>query len=332
MRVVLVCGGTATARIEGLSAAGASAELTAHTPAADPEIVVYGRPVCAPIVPVSPEGCPTPAVVTRAVRELVGFDVLVLDTGLPKPTAAPTVRLGDKPGRDIRKREPVPTAERLFETARELGHTLPDDEVMIGETIPGGTTTALAVLRALGEPFETSSSRRSNPLDRKRAVATDAFAASDLDPGGAADDPIAAVRFVGDPVLAVVAGFVAGAVETKTTVILAGGTQLIAATALLRHAGIDEPLTLTTTPFIADDPTADLHDGADSLGIDIVVTDPEFDRTEHVAMERYQLGEAKEGVCMGGALYLADRAEVSMATVRERIVEVYERVVSEHGP
>jgi uncharacterized protein (TIGR00303 family) len=332
VRVVLICGGTKTARIEGLSAAGASAELTAHTPAADAEIVAYGRPVCAPVMPVSPTGCPTPAVVTRAVRELVGFDVLVLDAGLSEPTAAPTLCLGDEPGRDVRKSEPVPAAGQLFKTARELGEMLPDDELLIGETIPGGTTTALAVLRALGEPFETSSSHRLNPLGRKHAVVEDALAASDLDSGDTAGDPIAAVRFAGDPVLAVVAGLVAGAHETGTTVTLAGGTQLIAAMALLRHAEIDGPVTLATTPFIADDSTVDLRDGTDALEIDLVVTDPNFDRTEHVAMERYQQGEAKEGVCMGGALHLADREGVSMAAVRERIVEVYERVVDEHEP
>lgn len=40
----------------------------AHTPSADAEILVSGRPVRAPVVPVSPTGCPTSDVVTRAVR------------------------------------------------------------------------------------------------------------------------------------------------------------------------------------------------------------------------------------------------------------------------
>lgn len=40
-------------------------------------------------------------------------------------------------------------------------------------------------------------------------------------------------------------------------------------------------------------------------------------------------GEAKEGVGMGGALALADEANVSMSAVREKIATVYDRFVGE---
>ncbi|MUW15878.1 TIGR00303 family protein, partial [Halorubrum sp. CBA1125] len=64
--LVVVAGTTATAAIDGISAAGADPTLRAHTPSADLEIVADGRPAPSSPVPVSPAGCPTPAVVTRA--------------------------------------------------------------------------------------------------------------------------------------------------------------------------------------------------------------------------------------------------------------------------
>jgi len=72
-----------------------------HTPSADVEILEYGEPVMSPVTPVSPNGCPTPAAVTRAVREVIGFDVSVIDAGLTQSTAA-----DDRPRRGPRRRYP----------------------------------------------------------------------------------------------------------------------------------------------------------------------------------------------------------------------------------
>ncbi len=324
MRVVLATGTTETALIDGISAAGAAPELMAHTPSADAEIVVYGEPTAAPVTPVSPTGCPTPAAITRAVREVVGFDVAILDAGLAKPTAAPTVDLGASPGEDVREPTAVPDAAAIFDRAYDYGASLPDEEVLIGETIPGGTTTALGVLTALGEPLGVSSSLPENPLERKRAVVDEALAASDLASGDCAGDPFAAVASVGDPVQAAVAGVAAGALEYGASVTLAGGTQLVAVSALLRHADVDGPLTLATTSFVADDPGVDLETAAERFDLEVVATDPGFEQGEHVAMERYCAGEAKEGVAMGGTLSLVPDGK--LGTVRDRLEVVCDRL------
>jgi uncharacterized protein (TIGR00303 family) len=323
-RLVLFAGTTRTAEIEGLSAAGADPEAMVHTPSADAEILEYGEPVRAPVVPVSPTGCPTPAVVTRAVRDLEDFETTVVDAGLAEPTAAPTVTVGARPGEDIRESDPVSTAPGAFSAAREFGRTIPDEEVFVAETIPGGTTTALGVLTALGEERGVSSSLPDNPLDRKQEVVAEALEAHGLEPGDAAHDPRLAVRRVGDPVLASAAGFVVGAARTGTGVTLAGGTQMLAVAALARHAGLDAPLSLATTRFVADDDATDLPGATVDFDLDLTVTDPGFDESDHPAMARYAAGEAKEGVGMGGALALAERADVPMARVRERIRAVYD--------
>lgn len=321
-RFVLVAGTTRTAEIDGISAAGADEELLAHTPAADAEIARYGDIVRAPAVPQSPTGCLTPAVVTRAIVELLDLDVTIVDGGMGEPSGAPTVSVGARPGSDIREQDPVPSAPGAFEAARQFGHSLPADEVVLGESIPGGTTTALGVLRALGEREAVSSSLPENPVERKRSIVSEGLAASSLEPGEAAEQPKRAVRRMGDPVLAVTAGVALGAIERDRAVTLAGGTQMAAVGAILRHAGVEGPLTLATTAYVDWDPSADVRGLASDLDLDLTVTDPGFDESDHVAMERFEAGEAKEGVGMGGALALAERAGVGRGTVRDRVADL----------
>lgn len=333
-RIILPAGTTETALVDGISAAGAAPELMAHTPSADAEILEFGAPARSPVTPVSPNGCPTPAAVTRAVREVLGFDVTVVDAGLATPTSSPTVDLGVDPGDDIREPVAVPDAAAIFDRAHGYGTSLPDGEaeLVIGETVPGGTTTALGVLTALGEPTSVSSSLPENPVERKRRVVEAALAASGLEPGECENEPFAAIRAVGDPVQPVVAGIAAGALESGTDATLAGGTQMIAVAAILRHAGIDAELEIATTSFVAAEQGAHLDEACASLDCELTVTDPGFDDhdRDHVAMERYCAGEAKEGVAMGGALSLVPSGE--MAAIRERFEVVCARLgIDEDG-
>ena len=332
---VIVGGLTETATIEGISAAGASPELMVHTPSADFEIVQYGQPRQSPVVPVSPTGCPTPAVITRAVVECCSLDPTFVNAGFTKPTAVETVEIGDQPGRDIREAVAVPNAEELFNRAREQAPTIAGeaetDELVLAETIPGGTTTALGVLTALGERPSVSSSLPENPLSLKRETVRAGLEASGLEAGEVAGEPIQAVRQMGDPMLATVAGLIVGATEADISVTLGGGTQLAAAAALARHAGVTADIDLATTVFVADDETAGIHTLATDLDLSLTVTDPEFDGHDHPAMAGYVAGEAKEGVGMGGALALAARTGLSMEVVREHCRTVYDQLVEAPG-
>jgi uncharacterized protein (TIGR00303 family) len=325
VRLVLVVGGTETASIDGISAAGADPAAMRYTPAADAELLTHGRPVLTPSVPVSPTGCPTPALVTLAVAELAGFTPLVVDAGLADPTGAPTFTVGSGPGGDIREPEPVPDAPDIVERAREYGRAL-GEECVVGESVPGGTTTALGVLTALGVEGSVSSSLPENPLSLKRRVVEEALAASGVAEGGLSGRPFDALAAMGDPVLAGVLGLTEGALASGAEVTLAGGTQMLAAAALVRHGGYDGPLTVATTPFVADDCSAAARETAARLDVDLVVTDPGFDG-EHIATERYLMGEAKEGAGMGGALAVADRLGIGMGAVRERLVERYDELL-----
>jgi NaMN:DMB phosphoribosyltransferase len=230
------------------------------------------------------------------------------------------VDVGVAPGGDVREAEPVPNAATVFEAAREFGRGFPDDEVLLGETVPGGTTTALGVQAALGEREAVSSSLRDNPVERKRAVVDDGLAESGLARGDAATDPVLAIERMGDPVQAVLAGLAVGCLETGTDATLAGGTQLAAVAALVRHAGREESLELATTAYVAEDESVALGPVAADLDLSVTVTDPGFGRGDHPAFEAYAAGEAKEGVGMGGALAAASDAGIPDERIRERVL------------
>lgn len=330
MRFLIAYGSTATAEIDGISAAGATPGVMYHTPAADAELTTYGALIRTHAVPVSPAGCPTPAIITRAILNLLDRHPLAIDAGLNVATGAPTIDMTTSPGGDIREPEPVPRAEQLVGQGRELGERVPDADLVLGESIPGGTTTALGVLRALGEPFGVSSSLSENPIGLKETVVQESLRKNDHEAGAAASNPVLALRCHGDPVLAVLSGICLGALEADRSVMLAGGTQMVAVAALVRHAGESAPLTLATTPFVAEDPAVELAAAGEALNLSIRVTDPGFGEASHVALERYQAGEAKEGVGMGGALALAAEADIPMSRVRGEIIRVYDSVVT-HG-
>jgi uncharacterized protein (TIGR00303 family) len=325
--LVLAAGVTRTAEIPGISAAGADPTARRWTPTADAEILRTGTPTDAPTFPRSPSGCPTPAVVTRAVRELVGFDAVVVDGGLAESPGVDVRDVGATPGGDIRDETPVPDTPSIVERARAVGADVDADRVLVAETIPGGTTTAMGVLAALGERTAVSSSLPDNPVERKRAVVDTGLGASDVDAGSLAGDPLAAVRCMGDPVLATLAGLVGG-LDDDTSVTLAGGTQLAALGALLRHLGVERELRLATTSYVADDDSATVETLATDLDLDLRVTDPGFEDAE-AGLDRIAAGEAKEGVGMGGALALASAAGISSDRIEDRAVTVVNRCLAE---
>jgi NaMN:DMB phosphoribosyltransferase len=256
------------------------------------------------------------------------FEIEPVAAGTTYVPAPPVRDLGGQPGGDIRDSEPVPDAEALFAAGQELVSAPVVDELVIGETIPGGTTTALGVLTALGERASVSSSLPENPVGLKREIVEKALLGANLQPGELAGQPHEAIRRLGDPMLATVAGCIVGAAATGSTVMLGGGTQMAAAAAVARHAGVEQELQLATTPYIMADDSAEIGLLADDLEVDITVTDPGFGESTHSSMTGYTGGEVKEGAGMGGALALLDRTDVSMSELRDRVGALSERLLA----
>jgi NaMN:DMB phosphoribosyltransferase len=106
---------------------------------------------------------------------------------------------------------------------------------------------------------------------------------------------------------------------------------LLAVAALVRHAGVEAGLDLATTSFVAEDGSANVRGLAEGLAVSVTATDPGFEPGNHPATDAYLAGEAKEGVGMGGALALAERRGLPMATVEERFVAVADRLAERGG-
>lgn len=172
---------TATSEVPGLTVAGANPDLVKYTSPADAEFLHYGRCKCIDVVPATPDGKPTPALITRAALQMAGIPLFVVDAGAKIKPSIPYVSFGVEPGGNIMHENAMDesSARRAFGHGELLGRQLAglSDLVVVGESIPGGTTTALAVLSALGidAKFKVSSSMPENPHDLKNRVVASAI-------------------------------------------------------------------------------------------------------------------------------------------------------------
>jgi uncharacterized protein (TIGR00303 family) len=324
---------TDTARIPDISAAGATPELRELTPAADAEALYYGSARCLHGVPANPLGPPGPAIITVAALRLASIPCLVVDAGTRVRPQVPTIRLGEMPGACITGGRAVPDAEALYHRGYLLGTQLGGcaDYLVLGESVPGGTTTALAVLLALGldAAGRVSSSMAANAHALKEATARQGLA--HLDRAAVAQAPLCAVAAVGDPMQAAVAGLLLGA-AARVPVLLAGGTQMAAVLALahaLRRAegrALDpRRVAIATTRWVLHDPTADLAGLVAQLGpYGVLGSGLSFAASRHAPLRRYEDFLVKEGVGAGGAAVAASlRVGVGADRLRRAVERVY---------
>lgn len=321
---------TKTSNIPGITGAGATPELTDYTPAADIELVIHGAPKCLPEIPqtvLGKEPAPTPAVITKACLELADVPLMVVDAGAGVKPDVPYIKLGEKPGEDIRTGNAVSNAREIFEKGVLLGKTLSKltDHLVIGESTPAGTTTALGVLTALGydATMKVSGSMPENPHNLKLQVVKEGLKAAGYGEGEVVEDALRAVEVVGDPMIAAVAGIVLG---SSIPVTLAGGTQMTAVCAVIK--GIDSDfdfsnLCIATTIFVAEDETADInYIAAQIRDIPIMALDPEFEKSSVGGLKSYLEGSVKEGVGAGGAMMIAILKDVKMEDIRAKIEDI----------
>src|SRR5919201_1922520 len=98
---VCVISYTATSEIPGLTVAGANQDLVKYTSPADAEFLYHGRCKCINAVPATPDGKPTPALITRAALRAAEIPLLVVDAGTKVKPSIPYVSFGLEPGRNI---------------------------------------------------------------------------------------------------------------------------------------------------------------------------------------------------------------------------------------
>ena len=304
---------TATSKIPGITGAGASPDLTEYTPAADVEMIVHDRPLCLTEIPktVSDGGsAPTPAIITKAALNLAKIPFMVANAGVLVKPDLPYISLGEIPGKDIRTGKAVHNPKKIFENGKILAGMLSNltDHLIIGESTPAGTTTALGVLTALGydASFKVSGSLIENPHDLKKKVVSEGLKAAGIHWGEKVSDPFKAVEAVGDPMIPAVAGLIMG---SEIPVTLAGGTQMTAVCALIKSLQPDfdfSQVCIATTIFVVEDDNSNIQHILKQIGeISLYAVDPLFHESDNENLQRYLYGSVKEGVGAGGAIMAA---------------------------
>ena len=333
---ICTIGTTETAKIPGISAAGKYPELTDYTPPADVELLLLGRCRCIPGVPVTPEGIPTPALITMSALKSADIPVLVASGGLKINPFVPFLDLGGSPGRDIRTGKAVDDVKEVMERAKVAGENLAKtaDYLVVGESIPGGTTTSLGVLLAMGVDArgKVSSSMPGNPHELKIKTVEEGLKASGVEFGALAEDPVKAVSCVGDPVVPAFAGLLLGAAG-EVPVLMAGGTQMGAVLAVVSALNPDVlgKVAIGTTRWIIVDKTADLKGIITQIAdVPILAADLDFSQFRFDGLRAYEMGVVKEGVGAGGAAIAAmakSEGSITRETLLREIERNYEQLV-----
>ncbi len=324
--MLIVLGNTEISLIEGISIAGANPELTKFTPPADVEYVFYGRPKVIDAVPVTPQGHPTPAIITKACYELAKFPITVVRAGTFLEPMLPHVHVSGSVGRDFRRFTALPNVDEIVERGRILGGELSKvvDEIVVGESTPGGTTTAQAILWALGYDSKTSSASPNNPQELKGRVIREGFDRIGIDFGDLSEKPVEALREFGDPTLACILGISLG---FKGKVVLAGGTQMLAVSAILKALGEDlKRFMIATTRWVVEDRSATFEKTAEEIGVEYYVAKLDFSQSRFKGLRDYERGFVKEGVGAGGSVYLAEKTGVKVEEVFEKVEELYSKL------
>ena len=296
----LVISYTATSEIPGITMAGEHPDLIKYTGPADAEFIHYGHCKSISVIPMTPDGKPTPALLTKTALEAASIPSVVINAGsniLPK---LPFIDMGLEYGKIIAK-EPALSQEEVrkaVEYGRIIGRFLgaSTDCLVVGESVPGGTTTALGVLVGFSVNALVSSSMPRNPIDLKARIVKEGLKRLD------SKDPFDVVAQLGDPMIPTIAGILSTASEVSK-VILAGGTQMAAVLCFAKKLGFDGKNTAVgTTSYITEDKSANFLDTVEQvLDVPILVAKLKLGQSEISGLRSYSEGFVKEGAGAGGA-------------------------------
>ncbi|HEX5457106.1 MAG TPA: TIGR00303 family protein [Candidatus Nitrosotalea sp.] len=296
----LVISYTETSEIPGITMAGEHPDLIKFTGPADAEFIHYGYCRSISVIPMTPDGKPTPALLTKAALEAASIPSVVINAGSKISPKLPFIDMDLDYGKNIGK-EPALSLDdvgKAVEYGRIIGRFLgaSTDCVIIGESIPGGTTTALGVLEGFGITGFVSSSMPRNPVDLKTQTVKDALKRLQ------SKDPFEIISQLGDPMIPAIAGILSTASELSK-VLLAGGTQMAAVLAFAKSMGFDGKNTAVgTTSYVVEDQSASLVKTISQiLDIPILVARLKLGESKISGLNSYAEGFVKEGAGAGGA-------------------------------
>ena len=328
-QVLLLLAGTDTAAVPGISAAGSTPESRRWTAAADAELLLLGpgagrRHALPPL----PAGV-SPALIAHGVVRELGLDPLVVDLGAAVAPAVPHLQLGQGPAHCLSSGQAMEPARvrQLLALGQRWGRLLaakaPQEPLLVAECVPGGTTTAQAVLTGLG--LEVAGLVSGSLLEPVHGLKTELVArglaaaglAGPQGPGQPGADPLAVLAAVGDPMQALAAGLVLGAAGADRPVLLAGGSQMAAVWALAlalcppsRRRALARQVAIGTTAWVAAEASSDLTLLLQRLGARwqleplAFAAGLRFHQCRSARLRDYEAGYVKEGVGAGGLALL----------------------------
>ena len=292
---------TETCEIPGITFAGADKDLIQFTPPADAEYLHYGYCKTIDKIPMTPDGKPTPGLLTKTALESASIPHFTINAGSKIPPQLPVFDACMTYGKNISNQDAMTDSQvsHAVDYGRIIGRSMASltDCLVIGESIPGGTTTALAVLRALGYDAKVSSSIPNNPVESKNQIVSSALERVD------SDHPYSIVAKVGDPMIPFVAGMLSSA-SSVSNVMLAGGTQMAAVLAFASKIGFNpENTAIGTTTYITGDTSANFTSLVKEIAdIPAIAVNPGLENSQYSGLKAFSQGFAKEGVGAGGSI------------------------------
>jgi uncharacterized protein (TIGR00303 family) len=212
-----------------------------------------------------------------------------------------------------------------------------NDLIILGESIPGGTTTALGVMLSLGVDAENkiSSSMSKNPHNLKNTIVRQSMKNNNITFGSLKDKPFDAISLLGDPMIPSVTGIAQGAIEYGRKVMLAGGTQMCAILSILKSLNVKtDNISIGTTKYIFNDHTADFKNLVLSIdnNVGIFVVDLHLIESTKQGLKAFANGFVKEGVGAGGvsiATMIKKKGKINGKILLKYIEREYEKNIEE---
>ncbi len=137
----LVISYTETCEIPGITFAGADKDSIKYTPPADAEYLYYGNCKTIDKIPMTPDGKPTPALLTKTALESSSIPHIVINAGSKISPQLPFIQTGLSPGKNISVNSAMTDSQvsQAVNYGRIVGRTLASitDCLIIGESIPG---------------------------------------------------------------------------------------------------------------------------------------------------------------------------------------------------
>ena len=310
---ICVLGFTKTALVPGISAAGNTPDARMMTAVADAEFI-YDGPTLAPQYPLpSLQAGVSPALLTRAVTTELNLPVYLFNAGLPHPPSVPHLDLAGSVAHCVSSGQALAPSmvEQLFNAGLQWGETLgrrfAHSYLIVGECVVAGTTTAQAVLTALG--FDVGglmgSSHPTCNHGQKAALIETGLTdwCNDKDRLRVWD----AIATVGDPMQPFVLGLTLAA-SNHSGVLLAGGSQMIAIYTMLQQLGTQYPwnsnnVIIGTTRWIINDATSQFLRLAHTVPTPPIMSSHfSFKASRYPQLTIFDKGYVKEGVGAGGCL------------------------------